>query len=281
VHRPRQPDRSLLPSDSIPPQNPPLVTALLSSPSALFSRVRIHLIPLNLRFLCFHTFTHSFVPSKITTLFFSYSSALFAQKHRGVGSHLSNQVLFDPLFAFLLLFLRPSAFDRQPLSAVLCASAPLGDQVSRPYRSNRASTRQTCQRHFARKPFPINRPRTLSITNRGGGSHHRHLFKFYFNSSRLPLSCGEPASYLLSFHTFRRPPLLTPLPAHISEKPQGVGSADKAHRQEFLCIKRSQSCRRQRAGRDAWRAVARQQRGGCQFQECGARQGRRERCSCR
>jgi|GEM_PF-3992765 len=64
-------------------------------------------------------------------------------------------------------------------------------QASRFVNSLRPSTtprtHHICHRHFACKPFSINRLRTLSITNRGGGSHHRHLFEFYFNS-HLPRS---------------------------------------------------------------------------------------------
>jgi hypothetical protein len=44
-------------------------------------------------------------------------------------------------------------------------------------------------------------------------------------ASRLRATAGHspPFLYPLSFHKFRRPPLLTPLPAHISEKHLGGG----------------------------------------------------------
>jgi len=63
------------------------------------------------------------------------------------------------------------------------------------HRTCRAQTRHTCHHHFACKLFPINRLRTLSFINRGGGAHHAHLFKFYFNSS---ISCSPCFSFQLS-----------------------------------------------------------------------------------
>lgn len=91
MHRPRQPGSSSLRSASLLPRDPASATPLFSAPSTLFSRVRIHLIPLNLRFLCFHTLTHSFASSNITTSFFSIAFALFSQKHPGGGLVPSNK----------------------------------------------------------------------------------------------------------------------------------------------------------------------------------------------
>lgn len=93
MNRHRQPGSSSLRSASLLPRDPASATPLFSAPSTLFSRVRIHLIPLNLRFLCFHTLTHSFASSNITTSFFSIAFALFSQKHPGGGSSLPTRVL--------------------------------------------------------------------------------------------------------------------------------------------------------------------------------------------
>jgi hypothetical protein len=103
VNHLRQPGFSPLRSALLSSQNPASATPLFSAPSALFSRVRIHLIPLNLRFLCFHTLTHSFASSNVTTSFFSIAFALFSQKHPGgvlvpsnKGSRPRNVATFEP-----------------------------------------------------------------------------------------------------------------------------------------------------------------------------------------
>lgn len=54
---------------------------------ALSRRVRINIIPFDLRFLCFHTVTHSFASSKVVSLVFSISCALFQQNTRGGGTN--------------------------------------------------------------------------------------------------------------------------------------------------------------------------------------------------
>jgi hypothetical protein len=52
----------------------------------VFAKVRINIIPWDLRFLCFHTVTHSFAPRNPVTPFRSMASALFAQNTRGGGT---------------------------------------------------------------------------------------------------------------------------------------------------------------------------------------------------
>jgi POT family proton-dependent oligopeptide transporter len=87
------------PSFSVSPDFPPLHLASLNSvPSALkspFARTaRLGslqksasiIIPWDLRFLCFHTVTHSFAPRNPVTPFRSMASALFAQNTRGGGT---------------------------------------------------------------------------------------------------------------------------------------------------------------------------------------------------
>src|SRR5579859_267171 len=59
-----------------------------------------------------------------------------------------------------------------------------------------ARTRHTCHHHSACKPFFINRLRTLSIINRGGGLRAHLSFKFHFNflprASRFASTLGTP-----------------------------------------------------------------------------------------
>src|SRR5579862_1438308 len=54
------------------------------TPSRQFPRVHISIIPRHLRFLCFHTVTHSFVAADEVSPVFSIFSKLFAQ-NTGVG----------------------------------------------------------------------------------------------------------------------------------------------------------------------------------------------------
>lgn len=49
----------------------------------IFPGVRTSVIPWDLRFLCFHTLTHSFAPRKTLSPIVSCSSALFAKNTRG------------------------------------------------------------------------------------------------------------------------------------------------------------------------------------------------------
>ena len=62
------------------PLRPSTLNGRLSTPS--FPRVRISIIPWNLRFLCFHTLTHSFALRYLASPFLSAASTLFAQNTR-------------------------------------------------------------------------------------------------------------------------------------------------------------------------------------------------------
>ena len=80
-----------------------------------------------------------------------------------------------------------------------------------------ARTRHSYHQPFACKPFSINRLRTPSVTMGVSPS------AFILRATRLPAAVDYSPLFLypLSFHKFRRPPLLTPLPAHIFEKHPG------------------------------------------------------------
>src|SRR5579863_1234662 len=105
---------------------------------------------------------------------FSSNSTLFAAKHRGGLSPTKRLRSLPSTFNFR----PPTALFRHPRLHVILWPVLTA--------SNRAQTRRTCHGHFACKPFSINRLRTLSISNGGGGAHNRHLFKFYLRSKMEP-----------------------------------------------------------------------------------------------
>jgi|GEM_PF-5150557 len=118
--------------------------------------------------LYFHTLTHSFALCEMLSPFFSSSSALFSQNTGGGGMRRCTAARkCAPVSPFIATLTDPPS-----RKSFVCHSYENHRGVGYRGSNFNAQTRHIRHHHFARKPFAINRLRTLSITNRGWGVAH-------------------------------------------------------------------------------------------------------------
>jgi hypothetical protein len=134
-------------------------------PARHSARVSIKIIPRHLCFLCFHTVTHSFVPSKTLSPIVSYPSTLFVQNSRGGVPPACARRPRPILYSVYPVYPEPRREPRRQRSrserSEGSASLPILATLHSPFATKSFTIRTSAKR--ARNSFTMNTSKTKDL----------------------------------------------------------------------------------------------------------------------